>query len=154
MIQPLRTVHRRAWVALALLLPAMVLIGLGARHPRLAPSTQAADVPTTAFEVTDSSVLWLNHAVQSKFYGESDRPQDIYVVLQPTRDLNEPDLLLYWTADEPQGSALPGNAQLVGTFTPGKASLLPLNERRAGHLVLFSSAHQTVVDSATVGTLP
>ena len=154
MIQPLRTVHRRAWVALALVLPAIVLIGLGARHPRLAPSTQAADVPTTAFEVTDSSVLWLNHAVQSKFYGESDRPQDIYVVLQPAEELNEPDLLLYWASDAPQGNALPGNAQLVGAFTTGKAYLLLLNEKPAGHLVLFSPAHQTVVDYARVEKLP
>jgi hypothetical protein len=29
-----------------------------------------------------------------------------------------------------------------------------LNETRAGHLVLFSPAHQTVLDAATVEKLP
>ncbi len=33
MIQPLRVVHRRAFVALSLVLPAILLIGLGARRP-------------------------------------------------------------------------------------------------------------------------
>ena len=154
MIQPLRAVHRRAWVALALVLPAIVLIGLGARHPRLTLNAHAAGVPITAHVVRESSNLWQKHAIQSKFYGTSDRPQDIYVVLQPAEELNEPDLLLYWASDAPQGNALPGNAQLVGTFTTGKAYLLLLNEKPAGHLVLFSPAHQTVVDSARVERLP
>jgi len=154
MIQPLRAVHRRAWVALALMLPAIVLIGLGARPPRLTPSAQAARVPTTAHVARESSNLWQKHAIQSKFYSTSDRPQDIYVVLQPAEELNEPDLLLYWASDAPQGNALPGNAQLVGTFTTGKAYLLLLNEMPAGHLVLFSPAHQTVVDYARVEKLP
>ena len=33
MIQPLRAVHRRAFVALALILPAILLAGIEARHP-------------------------------------------------------------------------------------------------------------------------
>ena len=154
MIQPLRAVHRRAWVALALMLPAIVLIGLGARRPRLTRSAHAAGVPITAHVVRESSNLWQKHAIQSTFYSTSDRPQDIYVVLQPAEELNEPDLLLYWASDAPQGNVLPGNAQVVGAFTTGKASLLLLNERRAGHLVLFSPAHQTVVDYARVEKLP
>ena len=44
MIQPLRAVHRRAFVALAVVLPAILLIGLGARRPRLGPSAHATDV--------------------------------------------------------------------------------------------------------------
>ena len=33
MIQPLRVIHRRAFVALAVVLPAILLIGLEARRP-------------------------------------------------------------------------------------------------------------------------
>ena len=44
MIQPLRAVHRRAFVALALVLPTILLIGLGARRPRLGPGANATDV--------------------------------------------------------------------------------------------------------------
>lgn len=46
MIQPLRTVHRRTFVALAFVLLAILLIGLGARRPH--PSTHAAPMPASA----------------------------------------------------------------------------------------------------------
>ena len=145
MIQPLRVVHRRAFVALALVLPAILLIGLGARRRRQAQRAQITDVPATANIVRESSTLWQKHSIQSTFYSKPDRPLETYVVLQPAQELNEPDLLLYWAANAPQGNVLPGEAQLVGAFSTGKAFLLPLNEKRAGYLVLFSPAHQSCV---------
>ena len=77
MIQPLRVVHRRAFVALALVLPAILLIGLGARRPRLGPGAHATDVPDTGNMVRESSNLWQKHSIQSTFYSKPDRPQDI-----------------------------------------------------------------------------
>ena len=154
MIQPLRVVHRRAFVALALVLPAILLIGLGARRPGFAPRAHPTGVPDTVNVVRESSNLWQKHAIQSKFYSRSDRPQNIYLVLQPAQELNEPDLLLYWVTNPPRGDILPADAQLVAAFTTGKAFLLPLEEKRAGHLVLFSPAHQTVFDTARVEMLP
>jgi hypothetical protein len=154
MIQPLRAVHRRAFVALALVLPAILLIGLGARHPRLGPSVHAPDVPDTGNIVRNSSTLWQKHLIQSRFYSRPDRPQDIYFVLQPTQTLNEADLLIYWVTNTPQGNVLPVDSQLVGPFTPGTAFLLPLKGKRAGQLVLFSPAHQIVFDTARVEKLP
>jgi len=154
MIQPLRAVHRRAFVALALVLPAILLIGLGARRPHLGPSAHATDVPDTGNMVRESSTLWQKHSIQSRFYRKPDRPLDTYVVLLPAEELNEPDLLLYWATNVPQGNILPGEARLVGPFITGKAFLLPLNEKPAGHLVLFSPAHQTVFDIARVEKLP
>ena len=154
MIQPLRVVHRRAFVALALVLPAILLIGLGARRPHLGPSAHATDVPDTGSMVRESSNLWQKHSIQSRFYRKPDRPLDTYVVLLPAEELNEPDLLLYWATNAPQGNVLPGEARLVDAFTAGKAFLLPLNEKGTGHLVLFSPAHQTVFDTARVEKLP
>ena len=154
MIQPLRAVHRRAFVALALVLPAILLIGLGARRPGLGPRAHATRGPDTGNIVRESSNLWQKHAIQSKFYSRPDRPQDIYLVLQPAQELNEPDLLLYWVTNPPQGNVLPADAQLVAAFTTAQVSLLPLNEKRAGYLILFSLAHQTVFDTARVETLP
>jgi len=148
MIQPLRAVHRRAFVALALVLPAILLVGLGARRPH--PSPHATDVPDTGNMVRESSTLWQKHSIQSRFYRKPDRPLDTYVVLLRTEELNEPDLLLYWATNVPQGNILPGEARLVGPFATGKAFLLPLNEKPASYLVLFSPAHQTVFDIARV----
>jgi hypothetical protein len=154
MIQPLRVVHRRAFVALAVVLPAILLLGLGARRPYLGRSTHPTDVPDTGNMVRVSSTLWQKHPIQSRFFSKSDRPQDIYIVLQPVQELNEPDLLLYWLTKAPEGNVLPAGAQLVGAFITGKAFHLPLQETRAGHLVLFSPAHQTVFDTARVEKLP
>jgi hypothetical protein len=104
--------------------------------------------------VRESSNLWQKHTIQSKFYSRSDRPQDIGVVLQSAGEFNEPDLLLYWAAIAPEGNPLPKEARLLGAVTRGKAFPLPVNEKRAGYLVLFSQAHQTVFDAARVETLP
>jgi hypothetical protein len=134
MIQPLRTVHCRAFVALALVLPAILFIGLGARRPLLGPSVHASDVADAGNIVWESGNLWQKHAIRSTFYRKSDRPQDLYVVLQPAQDLNEPDLLLYWLPIASQGNALQG--KLVGVFTPGKAFVLPLNEERTGYSIM------------------
>jgi hypothetical protein len=154
MIQPLRAVHRSAFVTLTVVLPAILLIGLGARRSSLGPTAHAADVPSSAYVDREASNLWQKHTIQSKFYSRPDRPQDIYLVLQPAQALNEPDLLLYWATDTPKGNVLPAEAQLVGAFIKGKAFLLPLEQKRAGYLVLFSPAHQTVFDTARVETLP
>ena len=154
MIQPLRVVHRLAFVALALVLPTILLIGLGARRPGFAPRAHPTDVPDTGNIVRESSNLWQKHAIQSKFYSRSDRPQDIYLVLQPAQELNEPDLLLYWVTNPTQANVLPAEARFMGTFRTGKAFLIPLNEEGTGYLVLFSSAHQSVFDTARVEKLP
>ena len=154
MIQPLRVVHRRAFVALALVLPTILLIGLEARRPDLGSNTHPIDLLGTSTIVRKSSNLWQKHAIQSTFYSKSDRPQDFYLVLQPAQELNEPDLLLYWVTNAPEGNVLPAGAQFVGAFTTSKSFLLPLQEKRAGHLVLFSQAHQTVFDTARVEKLP
>jgi hypothetical protein len=154
MIQPLRAVHRRTFVALALVLPTILLMGLGARRPRLGPGANATDIEGTGNMVSESSNLWQKHSIRSTFYSKPDRPLDRYVELLPAQELNEPDLLLYWARNAPEGKVLPGNAQLVGVFSTGTAFLLPLNEKGDGHLVLFSTAHQTVFDTAVVGRLP
>lgn len=154
MIQPLRAVHRRTFVALALVLPAILLIGLGARRPRLVPGATAGDAPDAGSLVKESRNSWQKHAIRSTFFIRPARPLEAYVILQPAQELNQPDLLLYWAASLPQGNVLPGNAQLVGVFTSGKAFLLPLTEKGGGHLVLFSPARQTVFDTAAVEKLP
>ena len=154
MIQPLRAVHRRAFVALAILLPAILLIGLGARRPRQGSGANATDVQAVGNMVSESSNLWQKHSIRSTFYRKPDRPLDRYVELLPAQELNEPDLLLYWARNAPEGNVLPGDAQLLGAYSTGRAFLLPLNEKGDGHLVLFSTAHQTVFDTAVVGKLP
>ena len=154
MIQPLRTVHRRAFVTLALVLPAILLAGIEARHPGTSLTGRSPELPATAYLVRESNGLWTQHSIATKFYGRSDSPKDIYVVLRPMQPLNEPDLLLYWSTNTPQGKSLPSESLLVAPYTADEGFALPLEKERAGNLILFSLAHQTVFDSARVEKLP
>ena len=154
MIQPLRTVHRFAVVALAFVLPVVIVAGLAARRPRLASESRPVQVPTSAQLVGTSGTLWPKHAMRTEFYSDSSRPGEIEVVLIPTEEWNEPDLLLYWSADPPSGDALPASAWLVGSFIAGKPFVLRPNGDRSGFLVLFSLPHQTIFDTAKMERLP
>ena len=154
MIQPLRAFHRRGFVALAMVLPAILLIGLGARRPSLDATPVAANAPDGGRIVRESSTLWQKHSIQARFYRKPDHPLDTYIVLLPAEELNEPDLLLYWCASAPQQNSLPGDSQLLGAYRSGKAFLLPLNATGGGNLVLFSAAHQAVFDTARVENVP
>src|SRR5271165_4379697 len=121
MIQPLRTVHRRAFVVLAVVLPAILLAGIEARHPGTSLTERSPELPATAYLVRESNGLWTQHAIATKFYGRSDRPKEIYVVLRPMQPLNEPDLLLYWSINRPQGNSLPSESILVAPYTADEA---------------------------------
>ncbi len=63
MIQPLRVGHRRVFVGLAVVLPAILLIGLGARTSRPDQGVLIADVPAAATVVRESSDLWQKHTI-------------------------------------------------------------------------------------------
>jgi len=154
MIQPLRTVHRRTFVVLAVVLPAILLAGIEARRPGTRLTERSPELPSSAHLVRESNGLWTQHSIATKFYGRSDSPKDIYVVLRPMQALNEPDLLLYWSTNTPQGKSLPSESLLVAPYTADEAFTLPLDKERAGNLILFSLAHQTVFDSARVEKLP
>lgn len=154
MIQPLRTVHRRAFVTLAFVLPLVVVAGLARRHPRLPSSATAVQLPMSANLVRKSSTLWSKHAIPTQFYSDPSHSGNIDVVVSPTEELNEPDLLLYWSVYPPLGDSLPSSARFVGPFIAAKPFVLPLDVDRSGYLVLFSLPHQTVFDTAKVERLP
>lgn len=151
MIQPLRSVHRRAFFVLAGLLPAILAAGLGARRPNPV-STAGAGAAPASWEEIKAAAKWRNHAMSSKFYRNPDRPQDLYVVV--AAGMNEPDLLLYWSNNNPQGDTLPREARFVDEFKVGTPLLFPSEGIHAGSLILFSPAHQAVIDTAKVENLP
>lgn len=155
MIQPLRNAHRRTFAALAMVLPAIIWAGLGARHLRQRMVRPTPQLTSSTQLLRKSDSLWQKHAMQSEFYGSSENPDDIFVVLSPItphspQELIEPDLLLYWSADRPQGDSVPPEARVLGGFIEGQAFPLPKGGGRTGYLVLYSLPHHTVFDSANV----
>ena len=154
MIQPLRTVHRFAFVALAFVLPVVMVAGIARRHPRPGSEQPTMQLPASAQLVRKSGTLWPKRALRTEFYSDSRRPGEIEVVLIPAEEFNEPDLLLYWSAIPPSGDSIPASARLVGPLIVGKPFVLPLSVSGSGYLVLFSLPHQTVFDTAMVEKLP
>jgi hypothetical protein len=91
---------------------------------------------------------WRNHLIRTEVYYDASSPGSYYVVLRPLEGLSEPDLLLYWLKQAPRGTELPADAQLLGPFVPGKPFILRAGQSLSGpHLVLYSLAHQTIVDA-------
>jgi hypothetical protein len=131
MIQPLRRCHRYSFVALAVVLPAIFAAGLAARRP-LVPIQPHSDrihltMPSGAAMVTGSRQLW-GSAVEA------------------------PDLLVYWTADEPELGSLPVNARLLGSLDSARHEALrvPRGDKNRGYLILYSLAWQKPVARARV----
>jgi hypothetical protein len=100
-----------------------------------------------------SDRLWGKHIIQSKFYGDSANGEEVEVVFLPPEEMNDPDLLLYWTGDLRPAADI-SQWKLLGSFTAGRAFSLPLDAKRGGHLALYSLAHNEFVDSALVEKLP
>ena len=150
MIQPLRAIHRRVFLGLALALPAVFVAALAARPKYSPPAAVAAPLPSSML-VRKSDALWQKHRIQTRLYAlDMDVLQ---VVLQPNPPLRDPDLLLYWSPAD-VGDQLPADAQLLGSFAPEQPFILHLGERRSGTLVLYSVAHRSVVDMAAVERVP
>jgi hypothetical protein len=154
MIQPLRTVHRRVSVVMAVFLPTVLFVGLTARRPVSRPGGGAVGLPDRAHLLKQTAGGWQRHTIQTSLYGQLDPPHDIYAVLNPARPLNAPDVLVYWSGLSAADSNLPSGARLLGTFEPARAIVLPRDLQPGGNLILYSLAHQSVVDSAPLESLP
>ena len=108
-----------ASVALALLLPTILIVGLGARRANetaflaVQPENSA---PTKA-------ALWHNRTMRSDYGSDPNAPQNTYVIVSPERELNEPDLLIYWVTGPVKGDSLPEASKAFREFCCRKRSL-------------------------------
>jgi len=154
MIQPLRSAHRHAFIALAVLLPAVIVLGLYSRPPQASRGSGWTEIPDSARPCTPSPPIWRTHSIQTEFYCAPAGADGIYVVLTPAEALQEPDLLLYWSASEPSGERLPPDARLAGPLITGRAISLPQTPSQKGYLLLFSLPNGRVMDVAPVEKVP
>ena len=154
MIQPIRAAHCDAFIALAILLPAVLVIGLNVRHPRVCSKSRVVQLDDSAHLVRKSGTLWPKHRIETEFREDSNDLGKVSIILHASEEPSDPDLLLYWSHERPIGALLPASARLIGPFVADDSLPLPLDVERAGYLVLFSLPHHTVVDTARVEKLP
>ena len=151
MIRPLRQFHRRAWLALGIVLPVAFIAGIAARQPLPEVNSLPKEISpaTAAFasEVWSRADLFPKSPVRIRLLREEVAAGKYAVALSAANDFVKPDLLVYWS-DGKSGNPdiLPANAILLGAFTTPQLRLPPDAEKTDGRLVLYSLADNEIVD--------
>jgi len=135
-------------MGLALVLPTVLVVGLMARRPLLRADSKTHNSGARQ-PIWPSDHLWKNHVIHSVFLRNTSDPTSVQVVLEPLDDLSAPDPLIYWSRELSGGDQLPTNAVLLGALETGKPLRLPETNTN-GFLILYSLAHQSVVDTASL----
>lgn len=149
MIQPLRSVHRRMFIVLAGVLPVILWAGLKVRHRVPLPKPDTLTTNQGSKRLNQVTVVWTKNTFDTKLDSAPADPGFVHITLKPLRDLDEPDLLLYWTSPAASDSRDLTAAHLLGPFSPGKSYSLPSGTQQVS-LVLYSLAHGEIVDSARI----
>ena len=149
MIQPLRTAHRRIFMVLAVLLPAIIVLGLSERHVLV--KAKGSSMSPDAMRMSAASAVWEKNTLTTEFSSDPSNRDTVHLFLKPVQELRDPDLLLYWTA-EARAQDL-SRARLLGQLARGSAYLLTREEHR-GYLLLYSLGHDAIVDTAKIERLP
>jgi len=145
MIRRLRSAHRIVWLVALLVLPAVVVLGLGARRPPplVAPEGMPPALPL------GPSFTWVTQAgsvVASlvRLAGDST----LALELSGATALRGPDLLLYWSPRPRPIDTLDSLDILLGSVSGQPRRRFPLPAAagiQPGSIVLFSLAHHAVL---------
>lgn len=148
--------HRRAhlWIHFVLWPLAFVLLAAGIAGRRPVPLLGAwpsflADPPAAAREI-----LWSREDLFDGWPARVTARVDGSIDVKPLRPIDRPDLLLYWAAGAVSGTALPGDAHLLGRITGTTVQRIRLPDRlpdgpaEYGSLVVYSLGHQEIVATA------
>ena len=152
MIQPLRTVHRWTFIVLAGVLPVILGIALKARPRVVSARVDTVRTEHASGRQNETTAVWAKQTFSTEFYSDA-KNSGVRFTLMPLRDLDEPDLLLYWSSQHRTTSPELSGAHLLGSFRPGSSYSFPAGTQQ-GSLILYSLAHREIVDSARVEGLP
>jgi hypothetical protein len=142
-IRPLRVLHRRAVIVLAVALPVLFALGLAARRGPRTEAPPAALLPPPAAEpvhATDLGALWPDFAVGAELGTDPADPGRLLLRLIPGAPVEAPDLLVYWAAAPAAAGRLPADAVLLGALagTAPASYPLPAGAAHGGRLILYS----------------
>lgn len=150
MIAPLRRRHRWMITLLAITVPALVVLAVSQRPDRDLQRVSSQAVPAGLPTQQQISNLFSQPPTSGRLWQEGDQAV-LHVQTEEAPRL--PDLLLYWTSSEP-GASLPSDAVLLAPLPTQGDRVMPLPRATAGgHLLLYSLAHQELVESVALPTL-
>jgi hypothetical protein len=154
MIQPLRQCHRAAFAALAVLLPVAFIAGIAARKgaPVVAsfPGVLNGSLDASARVLRKESDLWPGRRIRTTLGVAASG----LIVEFISGELVGPDVLVYWETGEVQGTeGLSEKAQLLGGFSTGAPTPLPVHEGETGRFTLYSLANHEIVARSKMLTI-
>lgn len=158
MIRPLRRAHRRIVTAVAILLPALVLVALAGRRPDAVEDSLPAplgEIPPAGLVAGGPLTAAAGVELRSGRSADGRR----WIELRAREPLTHPDVLVYWSEPDPAGATaarLPPAARLLGVLSDTRTRWLPLPGAAAGELLFYSLAHDELVGRAPLtdgGTL-
>jgi len=152
MIQPLRTAHRSIFLALAALLPTLIAAGVSSRRARIANGMPP--MPSLSAVLADSgSIFWNNTRMAAQVYPDSANPDSARLLVNPSGEVRDPDLLIYGAGHDVSKEADLSDAHLLGSLSAGK-SISVSRAQQGRFLVMYSLAHRVVVDTAKIERSP
>jgi hypothetical protein len=146
MIQPLRSANRRIWLALAPVLPTVLIVGLMARRP-LPDADSKINISEGRQVIRQTDDLWAKHKIHSVFLHDTSDSTSVQLFLESLGDLSVPDVLVYWAPQLSGTDSLPTDAVLLGALENSRPLHLRDNNPK-GFLILYSLAHHSIVDAA------
>jgi hypothetical protein len=144
MIQPLRRVHARAFLALGIFLPILFIAGVRSR--RISASVPIAQGRTQATSALSERTITIDGArVTAKVFREGTGTS---VEISSTPELLVPDVLVYASTSEPKND-VSTDAVLLGPFVSGKAYRLPSVNSR--FVLLYSLPRKELLATFAAG---
>jgi hypothetical protein len=154
MIRPLRSVHRLIFAAWIVVLPAVFIGGLLSRHhwPAAASASLQETTQGELLIPEKSEAAW-DIKFEARLLTLSSDPNARAVEIVSGASELSPDVLVYWSSTRP-GANFPTSAQLLGPYHPQQQNRLPSEANRAGFVVLYSLAQQSILASFALGNHP
>ena len=144
MIQPLRRVHARAFVALGIFLPILFIAGVKSR--RISASVPIAQAQTHATSALSERTITVDGArVTAKVFREG---KGTSMEISSSPELLAPDVLVYASTTEPKND-VSTDAVLLGSFVSGKAYRLPSANSR--FVLLYSLPRKELLATFAAG---
>jgi hypothetical protein len=142
MIQPLRRVHARAFLALGIFLPILFIAGVRSR--RISASVPIARTQATS-ALSERTITIDGARVTAKVFREGTGTS---VEISSTPELLVPDVLVYASTSEPKND-VSTDAVLLGPFVSGKAYRLPSVNSR--FVLLYSLPRKELLATFAAG---
>jgi len=142
MIQPLRQVHARIFLALGIALPILFVAGVRSRR---IPTYKAHAETRTSLANAEHTILIDGTRLAARFFRDASGTA---VEINSSADVLTPDVLVYASASESKHD-VPPDTVLLGTFVSGRIYRLPRENAR--FVLLYSLARRELVGAFPAG---